>query len=137
LCERFGVSNITVRRALRDLVQDGLIYRENGVGTFVSSRLRKLRIALLLQGFEEEGWRRRSQMFGALIGSVGEILWERECTFSISDVRTEKALHHVLDNIINERSFDGMLLRTAGDPRQRQSICLLRGDFRTWSSRSA
>ena len=31
LCERFGVSNITVRRALRDLVHDGLIYRENGV----------------------------------------------------------------------------------------------------------
>src|SRR5438270_803311 len=61
LCERFGVSNITIRRALSDLVHGGLIYRENGVGTFVASPVRrKLRVALLFQGFAEEGWRRRS-----------------------------------------------------------------------------
>jgi len=116
LCERFGVSNITVRRALRDLVHDGLIYRENGVGTFVASRMRKLRVALVFHGFEEEGWRRRSQMFGALIGSVGQILWEQECTFSITDVLTEKSLLDVLESIINEQTFDGILLRTASDP---------------------
>jgi DNA-binding LacI/PurR family transcriptional regulator len=116
LCERFGVSNITVRRALRDLVQDGLIYRENGVGTFVASPIRKLRVALVFQGFEEEGWRRRSQMFGALIGSVGQVLWEQGCTFSITDVLNEKSLLDVLDSIINEQTFDGILLRTASDP---------------------
>lgn len=35
LCEQFGVSRITVRRALADLAEEGLIRRKHGVGSFV------------------------------------------------------------------------------------------------------
>lgn len=35
LCESFSVSRITVRRALADLQQDGLVERRHGLGTFV------------------------------------------------------------------------------------------------------
>jgi GntR family transcriptional regulator len=38
LAERFGVSRMTVRQALQRLRQEGLIYYERGIGTFVSSR---------------------------------------------------------------------------------------------------
>lgn len=36
LCEQFGVSRITVRRALADLANQGYITRRQGVGSFVS-----------------------------------------------------------------------------------------------------
>jgi GntR family transcriptional regulator len=35
LCEQFGVSRITVRRALGDLSDEGLVERRHGVGSFV------------------------------------------------------------------------------------------------------
>ncbi len=36
LCERYHVSRITVRRALDDLIAQGLVMRRRGVGTFVA-----------------------------------------------------------------------------------------------------
>ena len=35
-CEMYDVSNITVTQAMRKLVEDGLLYRKRGKGTFVS-----------------------------------------------------------------------------------------------------
>lgn len=37
MCREFGVSRMTARHALTELVNDGLIYRQKGVGAFVSS----------------------------------------------------------------------------------------------------
>lgn len=36
LCDEFGVSRITVKRAMRELVADGLVVRQRGKGTFVA-----------------------------------------------------------------------------------------------------
>jgi GntR family transcriptional regulator len=38
LCEQFGVSRVTVRQALRTLEADGLIFRRQGLGSFVCDR---------------------------------------------------------------------------------------------------
>jgi len=35
LCKKFDVSNITVRRALGDIEDKGLIFRKKGKGTFI------------------------------------------------------------------------------------------------------
>lgn len=43
LCEQFSVSRITVRRAVQNLVDEGLIYRLRGRGTFVSAPKRLIR----------------------------------------------------------------------------------------------
>src|SRR5690606_6271443 len=53
LCENFGVSRITVRRALEELVQRRLVVRRRGVGTFVSTPDQYVK-AVSLTGFIED-----------------------------------------------------------------------------------
>ncbi len=36
LCEQFGVNRLTVRKAINELVQEGVLFRQPGKGTFVS-----------------------------------------------------------------------------------------------------
>ena len=37
MCSRYGVSRITVRRAVDELVHQGLVVKRRGAGTFVKS----------------------------------------------------------------------------------------------------
>lgn len=53
LCEQFGVSRITVRRALDELVQRGIFERRRGVGTFVSEQNRGAWLAKLTGVLED------------------------------------------------------------------------------------
>lgn len=53
LCEIQGVSRMTVNKAIMDLVNEGIVYREQGKGTFVSVPKEKQQISKL-KGFTEE-----------------------------------------------------------------------------------
>jgi len=59
----FGVSRITVRKAIDGLVKEGILDRRHGAGTFVASRIQKNMAAL--SSFSEDmasrGWQARSE----------------------------------------------------------------------------
>ncbi len=113
ICERFRVSNITARRTLNELVRSGIAYRQAGVGTFVASTQRKLRLALVIFDFDEDWWRRRGESFSALIGGIAKITWECGAQFSIVHLAADRDLEHFIRTAVDERSFDGLLIRPA------------------------
>jgi len=53
LCQQFGVSRMTANRALRELTDDGVLYRIQGLGTFVSEN-RPVKSVLQIKDIAEE-----------------------------------------------------------------------------------
>ena len=70
LAERFGVSRITVRRAVDELVDAGILYRIQGRGTFV--RQNKLREKLTLNSFLD-AWTPKAGGFNVRVAALERV----------------------------------------------------------------
>lgn len=114
LCERYGVSVTTARRALLELVKEGAVYRKAGVGTMVASSVRRVRLAFLSIDYKGDAWRRTPSAMGEIVAGLGEECWQRAAAFSMTGVERDEAATH-LRGLVEERSVDGVLLRTADD----------------------
>src|SRR4030095_1260011 len=71
LCERFSVSRMTVRQALQELANDGLVERRRGQGTFVAHRPVHRRPGVFLSFTEEmnrRGMQARRRLLAAGMG---------------------------------------------------------------------
>lgn len=115
LCEQYEVSSITARRAVQELIGAGRLQSQQGIGTFVTARNRRPRLALVFLGFQEREWRRNSTIFGDLIGGAGTVAWEHEALLSVSRVDPARRTAEVLASILEERFFDGLLIRILPD----------------------
>jgi len=116
LCEEYGVSVTTARRALLELVKEGVVRRRMGVGTMVAERVRQLSLGFVSIDNLGGAWRGISAGMVELIGGIGELAWRRNASFSMSGV-DEEGVEECLRSVAEARAVDGVLLRTANDIR--------------------
>lgn len=98
LCAKFNVSKITVRQAIANLVSDGYLVKLQGRGTFVTSVLPMVGLAMKTRFTEE--------MFGKEVEAEKEIL-TRETTDPYSDVRNYLRTDDRVYRILCRRTVNG------------------------------
>lgn len=117
LCEDYGVSVTTARRAFLELVKEGVVHRKAGVGTIVASEVRRAQINFVSIDYVGDSWRQYSNVMGEMIGGVSEYAWNHDATLSILGVKDEEAATY-LRGLAEDRATDGVLLRVANDVRE-------------------
>ncbi len=90
LAGHFGVSQITVRRAVDELVDAGVLYRIQGVGTFV--RPRKLREQLTLNSFLDP-WAHGGGRLDVRVGRFERIAADKEIADRLSVLVGEPVIY--------------------------------------------
>ncbi len=117
LCREYSVSVTTARRALLELVKEGVVLRRAGVGTMVSPNVRQLHLGFVSIDYEGDAWRENSAAMGELVAGIGELAWRRDASFSMSGV-DEDGADEYLRSLADARSVDGVLLRTPNEVRE-------------------
>jgi len=93
LSKEFGVSRMTVRRAIEELVQEGILLRKWGEGTFVSSN-KVVRDYSKLTAFHEDASNRGLKPFSKIIST--EIINADQKIADILKIKTGEKLFHAL-----------------------------------------
>ncbi|MCY7417408.1 MAG: GntR family transcriptional regulator [Chloroflexi bacterium] len=115
MCTEFGVSSITARRALLDLLNEGIVERRGGLGAFVTGLKRRARIAIVIIGYSEGSWRENSGSFGQLVGGIASATWEQDALLSVLPINDPTNAPEALRQLLHDHPVDGLLLRVAGD----------------------
>ena len=113
--EEFSVSSITARRALLDLLNEGIVQRRGGLGAFVTGLRRRARIVVVIIGYSEKAWRQNSGSFGQLVGGIASSMWEHEALLTVLPVNDPMTAPMALRQLLHDQPVDGLLFRVAGD----------------------
>lgn len=116
LADMFGVSRMTVRRAIEDLVMDGLLIRKHGTGTIVSSR-KVVRDYTKLTSFHEDAQSRGMHPISRIL-KMELILPPDDCIEKLMIKETEKIYH-----IMRLRNVDDNQIIALHELFISQSLC--------------
>ena len=115
MCDEFGVSSITARRALLDLLNEGIVERRGGLGAFVTGMRRRLRIAVVIIGYNESAWRQNGGLHGQLVGGIASSAWEHDALLTVLPINDPLTAPMAIRQLLHDQPVDGLLLRVAGD----------------------
>lgn len=111
LIERFSVSRQTVRRALKELTENGTVESRRGSGTYVTASIRRckdreIRIAVMLTYVD-------TYIFPVIVKGIESVLTPAGCAMQIAmtDNAVEKE-RMLLKEFIRTRSVDGIIAET-------------------------
>jgi len=132
LAVQYGVSSVTARRVMLELVRAGLIERRNGIGTFVRAEGPRKHVTLLILEFKEaqqRGHQMIASAFGELVGGVAEAAWDSSAALGLAYLAQPEELPNWLATAREEHTTDGVLVRSAGDISAQELDILDRSTF--------
>ncbi|MFB4161276.1 GntR family transcriptional regulator [Geomicrobium sp. JSM 1781026] len=112
IAERYSISRMTVRQALNNLVQEGILYRQQGKGTFVSAK-KMTHVMKDLTSFTEE-MRERGFSPGSHFLAFEEVSAPSEVTIQLSVAEGAKVVQIKRVRLANE---EPMCIETVWIPR--------------------
>lgn len=118
MCDRFAVSPNTVREAIASLVHEGLLYRVQGKGTFVTDKKpRHLTIGLVVHRLTVQSYtnyRRSSEVSSALLHFVQEEANENDVAVLLYVSNDDPEMERRSLKDLVDRKVDGIILFYTG-----------------------
>jgi LacI family transcriptional regulator len=117
LAREFGVSRVTVARALNDLVREGILDRHQGKGTFLSERRgRSATQCIGILCSHEASQTLSDPFYGAILGGAQETLISADYSVTAIGIRNTKLGRVLTPEEALAKSVDGLIVLNVMNP---------------------